>query len=163
MVDHRSATRDGPQVLHQRRGEEARVRNPPHTNSQIMFLFASPLRPHTGRRHQLRLHMVHIGHPILGDATYAGDDGTTPRMCLHAHSLRLSLGPPGASATAASAEAGGGAAGTVGSTKLRPPEVDECGNNSSSGPLHRDPPKVIPLEFVAPDPFVFADGELNLG
>lgn len=28
------------------------------------------LKPHTGRRHQLRRHMKHIAHPIIGDATY---------------------------------------------------------------------------------------------
>ncbi len=28
------------------------------------------LRPHTGRRHQLRRHMKHIGHPIIGDAKH---------------------------------------------------------------------------------------------
>ena len=28
------------------------------------------LEPHTGRRHQLRRHMKHIAHPIIGDATH---------------------------------------------------------------------------------------------
>ncbi|EAQ98067.1 tRNA pseudouridine(65) synthase TruC [Congregibacter litoralis] len=28
------------------------------------------LRPHTGRKHQLRRHMKHIGHPIIGDANH---------------------------------------------------------------------------------------------
>ena len=28
------------------------------------------LRPHTGRTHQLRVHMAHIGYPILGDKEY---------------------------------------------------------------------------------------------
>jgi tRNA pseudouridine65 synthase len=28
------------------------------------------LAPHTGRRHQLRRHMKHIAHPIIGDATH---------------------------------------------------------------------------------------------
>lgn len=28
------------------------------------------LMPHTGRKHQLRRHMKHIAHPIIGDATY---------------------------------------------------------------------------------------------
>jgi 23S rRNA pseudouridine955/2504/2580 synthase len=31
------------------------------------------LRPHTGRTHQLRAHMLAIGHPILGDPKYADD------------------------------------------------------------------------------------------
>ena len=30
------------------------------------------LRLETGRTHQIRIHMAHIGHPLLGDATYGG-------------------------------------------------------------------------------------------
>jgi len=41
------------------------------------------LRLHTGRRHQLRCHLAHLGHPILGDVSYAGDL-FTHRLCLHA-------------------------------------------------------------------------------
>jgi 23S rRNA pseudouridine1911/1915/1917 synthase len=29
------------------------------------------LTPETGRTHQIRVHLAHIGHPIMGDATYA--------------------------------------------------------------------------------------------
>ena len=48
------------------------------------------LIPHTGRSHQLRVHMQSIGHPILGDPLYAGDAAHHhPRMMLHAQSLRL--------------------------------------------------------------------------
>ncbi|CCI48220.1 unnamed protein product [Albugo candida] len=48
------------------------------------------LRPLSGRRHQLRLHMKHIGYPILGDATYgdANPMSEAPsRMMLHAWKL----------------------------------------------------------------------------
>ncbi|MEI8289194.1 MAG: RluA family pseudouridine synthase [Verrucomicrobiota bacterium] len=31
------------------------------------------LHPHTGRKHQLRLHLQHLGHPIVGDKLYGGD------------------------------------------------------------------------------------------
>ena len=31
------------------------------------------LQPHTGRRHQLRLHSAHNGHAIVGDLSYADD------------------------------------------------------------------------------------------
>jgi hypothetical protein len=45
-------------------------------------------RPITGRRHQLRLHARHIGHPIMGDVTY-GSPHAIPRMMLHAWRLCL--------------------------------------------------------------------------
>ncbi|WP_300434592.1 pseudouridine synthase [Zoogloea sp.] len=49
------------------------------------------LRPHTGRTHQLRVHMQAIGHAILGDELYA-DEATckaAPRLLLHATELTL--------------------------------------------------------------------------
>jgi 23S rRNA pseudouridine1911/1915/1917 synthase len=30
--------------------------------------------PRTGRKHQLRIHLAHLGHPIVGDKLYAGDE-----------------------------------------------------------------------------------------
>ncbi|EER19228.1 Ribosomal large subunit pseudouridine synthase D, putative [Perkinsus marinus ATCC 50983] len=56
------------------------------------------LRLLTGRRHQLRLHLSYIGHPILGDYTYSthlpkgGRGPTLPRMLLHAWRLTLPFG-----------------------------------------------------------------------
>ncbi|MCC1492120.1 RluA family pseudouridine synthase [Cognatishimia sp. F0-27] len=48
------------------------------------------LFPKTGRSHQLRVHMVSLGHPILGDPLYAPDTAADyPRMMLHAEELRL--------------------------------------------------------------------------
>lgn len=47
------------------------------------------LRPRTGRTHQLRVHMLALGHPILGDPLYAPED-VRPRMLLHAEELRIS-------------------------------------------------------------------------
>lgn len=48
------------------------------------------LTPHTGRSHQLRVHMLAIGHPILGDPFYAtGPAKEAPRLMLHSESLRF--------------------------------------------------------------------------
>lgn len=49
------------------------------------------LFPKTGRSHQLRVHMLSLGHPILGDPFYATGPTLTdhPRMMLHAEELRL--------------------------------------------------------------------------
>ncbi|WP_421702050.1 RluA family pseudouridine synthase [Aliiroseovarius sp.] len=48
------------------------------------------LFPQTGRSHQLRVHMLELGHPILGDPFYAtGPALDAPRLMLHAESLRL--------------------------------------------------------------------------
>lgn len=47
------------------------------------------LLPHTGRTHQLRVHMQQINHPILGDDFYAHKDAleAADRLCLHAQDL----------------------------------------------------------------------------
>jgi len=45
------------------------------------------LTPHTGRTHQLRVHLSHIGCPILGDRRYQGQHHH--RLMLHAHALCL--------------------------------------------------------------------------
>jgi tRNA pseudouridine32 synthase/23S rRNA pseudouridine746 synthase len=49
------------------------------------------LEPVTGRSHQLRVHMMAIGHPILGDVFYASADieALSPRLLLHAERLSL--------------------------------------------------------------------------
>jgi tRNA pseudouridine32 synthase/23S rRNA pseudouridine746 synthase len=48
------------------------------------------LYPHTGRSHQLRVHMAELGHPILGDPFYAtGPARDFPRLMLHAEALRI--------------------------------------------------------------------------
>ncbi len=49
------------------------------------------LTPITGRSHQLRLHMLSIGHPILGDQLYAPNEAyrAVGRLQLHAETLSL--------------------------------------------------------------------------
>ncbi len=50
-------------------------------NTTLVALF-----PQTGRTHQLRVHMAHIGHPIMGDEKY-GRQNKFPRLALHARVL----------------------------------------------------------------------------
>ena len=40
---------------------------------------------HTGRTHQIRVHMAAVGHPLLGDWLYNEDDKRMPRQALHCH------------------------------------------------------------------------------
>lgn len=49
------------------------------------------LTPHTGRSHQLRVHMLHLGHPILGDNLYASDEilAAADHLQLHASTLTI--------------------------------------------------------------------------
>ncbi|XP_029914855.1 RNA pseudouridylate synthase domain-containing protein 1 [Myripristis murdjan] len=52
------------------------------------------LQPLTGRTHQLRVHCIAMGHPIVGDFTYSlGADDAPYRMMLHAHLLHIPLEP----------------------------------------------------------------------
>lgn len=43
----------------------------------------------TGRTHQIRVHMAHLGHPVVGDRVYGSgrDNDSYPRQLLHAHRL----------------------------------------------------------------------------
>jgi len=48
------------------------------------------LMPQTGRSHQLRVHMLALGHPILGDPFYAtGQARDYPRLMLHSETLQF--------------------------------------------------------------------------
>lgn len=56
------------------------------TNGRLSLL---ELKPATGRTHQLRVHLNHLGHPILGDTLYGGQPAK--RLFLHAKSLEITL------------------------------------------------------------------------
>jgi tRNA pseudouridine32 synthase/23S rRNA pseudouridine746 synthase len=67
---------------------------PAQTDWQVTFRTDTETRvrltPHTGRSHQLRVHMLALGHPILGDQIYApATKGDYPRLMLHAETLSL--------------------------------------------------------------------------
>ena len=53
------------------------------------------LRPRTGRTHQLRVHLRHIGCPILGDPIYGSADKLFPKASLMLHSKKLAITPAG--------------------------------------------------------------------
>ena len=70
---------------------------PSLTEFRVLERFAShtlvEAYPKTGRRHQIRVHLYSLGHPIVGDSLY-GDktiQRTYPRLMLHAQRLRLTL------------------------------------------------------------------------
>jgi 23S rRNA pseudouridine1911/1915/1917 synthase len=52
----------------------------------------------TGRTHQIRVHLAHLGHPVLGDATYGGRTELAARLGLERpflHAARLTFPHPG--------------------------------------------------------------------
>ncbi len=55
------------------------------------------LRLKTGRTHQIRVHLKHIGCPILGDPIYGRKDARFPKATLMLHAFRLAIRLPGAS------------------------------------------------------------------
>ena len=59
------------------------------TNGELSLI---ELQLETGRTHQIRVHMAHLGHPLLGDDLYGGNMDFIQRQALHA--FRLSFKHP---------------------------------------------------------------------
>jgi RluA family pseudouridine synthase len=91
-------------LLREEQGRESRVRVVPDSTpeakaaaTRYLTLTANDtaalveLRPQTGRMHQIRVHLAHIGRPIAGDARYGGAlmlaGEPVPRLMLHAAAL----------------------------------------------------------------------------
>lgn len=47
--------------------------------------------PHTGRTHQIRVHLAALGHPLVGDAVYGKRSPLIERHCLHAARLAFHM------------------------------------------------------------------------
>lgn len=45
------------------------------------------VKPETGRTHQIRVHLAHLGHPLVGDDLYGGSRSQIKRQALHCGSL----------------------------------------------------------------------------
>jgi 23S rRNA pseudouridine1911/1915/1917 synthase len=43
----------------------------------------------TGRKHQIRVQLAKVGHPVVGDRKYGSTRALEPGIALHAHRLRL--------------------------------------------------------------------------
>ena len=68
------------------RGREAETRY--RVLKRFKYSTLLELKLITGRTHQIRVHMAHLGHPVLGDEVY-GKKGNYPRMALHASKIEL--------------------------------------------------------------------------
>lgn len=86
--------RYGRSANRKRMGVTAKSGKPALTEFKVLKRFKGltllEVRPKTGRTHQIRVHLRHIGHPIVGDEKY-GRRGQTikTRLMLHALSLKL--------------------------------------------------------------------------
>ena len=67
-------------------GQEALTRYRPLVAGEVSLL---ELQLETGRTHQIRCHMAHIGHPVVGDELYGGGEGQ-----VHLHVCKLSFVHP---------------------------------------------------------------------
>lgn len=93
-----SATIDLPIARNPKKPQTFRVDangKPAVTSYQTLQIFANhtllSLQPLTGRTHQLRVHLKHLGHPIVGDELYGRAAPALGRLFLHAASLELTV------------------------------------------------------------------------
>jgi len=56
------------------------------SNDVPIYYSLLEIKPETGRTHQIRVHMQHIGHPIVGDTLYGNKSALIRRQALHAFS-----------------------------------------------------------------------------
>ncbi len=69
--------------------------NPRSASTQFRVLARLPshtlvrAKPHSGRTHQIRVHLAHLGAPILGDQVYGRASDVIARQALHAQQLTV--------------------------------------------------------------------------
>ncbi len=61
----------------------------PGLSEKASSLHLLEISPETGRTHQIRIHLAHLGCPVIGDVVYGPADTPAPRLCLHAWQLTL--------------------------------------------------------------------------
>jgi 23S rRNA pseudouridine1911/1915/1917 synthase len=111
-LDENPLVIEAPLARHPRDRKRMAVRpegRPARTDAWVVARFAVAdllrLELHTGRTHQIRVHLEQVGHPIVGDPVYAGGgsrritgaaratadalERVTPRQALHAAWLRF--------------------------------------------------------------------------
>ena len=72
-------------VVHQGRDAETHYKTVTSYDGYTLL----SVMPHTGRTHQIRVHMAAIGHPVVGDTTYGKREPHLHRHFLHAASLQF--------------------------------------------------------------------------
>lgn len=72
------------------KGEPALTHYAPVAFRPDLNLTLLSLRLETGRTHQIRVHMKHLGHPIIGDFLYHPDRRHISRQALHSWQLSFS-------------------------------------------------------------------------
>jgi len=78
-------------IIDAKRGQPSQTRWKPLADGPYPGTTRVALQPVTGRSHQLRVHMMALGHPILGDILYASAAvaSKSERLLLHATQIRL--------------------------------------------------------------------------
>ena len=71
QVEHRFWRPAGAPACELARSEANPVRAGSETCAQFSLL---RVLPRSGRKHQIRIHLAHVGHPIVGDKIYGGDE-----------------------------------------------------------------------------------------
>lgn len=75
--------------IHSRDAQTVFVPLAHHTDAHGRTLALVRCEPRTGRTHQLRVHLQHLGSPILGDKVYGRESEIMPRQALHAWQLSV--------------------------------------------------------------------------